>query len=134
MFGDRSPQLLEVQQIVIWYQRTCILFSAKFCRPCCTSRATCSSNLLKQIQVQMVSSPSVNYHKPNKHKLFGMAEELSAGKSVLQAKKKKLFLEFQKKCWFISCAGNGTNQSTYYFCKTHSLWLCPMERKSKQTK
>lgn len=31
------------------------IFAVKFCRPCRTSRATCSSNLLKQIQVQMVS-------------------------------------------------------------------------------
>lgn len=68
-------------------------FSVKFCRPCCTSCATSSSNLLKQIQVQLVSPLSVNYHKSNKHKLFAMAEELSVGKSVLQDKKTKLLLE-----------------------------------------
>lgn len=86
IFGDRSQHILEVQQIVIWCQRTRVLqvpdceehFSVKFCRPCCTSSATCSSNLLKQIQVRMVSLFSVNYHKWNKHKLFGMAE----GKSL----------------------------------------------------
>lgn len=94
MFGDRGTtncHLISKDPCSVLYVLDCKEhFSVKFCRPCCTSSATCSSNLPKQIQIQMVSL-SVNYHKPNKHKLFGMAEELSAEKSVPQAKMTKLF-------------------------------------------
>lgn len=113
MFGDRSTQLLEVQQIVILISKdlNSVLyvldckehFSVKFCRPCCTSHATCSSNLRKQIPIQTVPSLTVKCHKPNKHKLLGMAEELSAAKAVLQAKDKPVPGVVEKVLVYILC-------------------------------